>query len=203
MFGLIPGHKVLMKLFRIATLLIISFYLQGQLSASWAKNLVSAEPIIETSPSAILATATGVVTLRTKRKNFPEDLIDLFTGSASKLPKQKKITVSGSYSGGSVLDLVEVSDTEPEYSFQVAVLSSVMSSSTTKLVSEVQSLQSVEMTYTNANNIPDVIESANHRFTSKKITNKRLNDMGTLSGSFSESGAQGRFLIKLDFTTAE
>lgn len=141
--------------------------------------------------------------MRTKRKNFPEDLINLFTGSESKLPKQKKITVSGSYSGGSVLDLIEVSDTELEYSFQVAVLSSVMSSSTTKLVSEVQSLQSVEMTYTNANNIPDVVESANHRFTSKQITNKRLNDMGTLSGSFSESGAQGRFFIKLDFTTAE
>ena len=203
MFWVLPGHKVLMKIFRIATLLVLGFYLQGQFNASMAMKLVSAEPIVETSPSATLATATGVVTLRTKRKKFPEDLIDLFTGSGSKLPKQKKIKVAGSYSGGSVLDLIEVSETEPEYSFQVAILSSVMSSSTTKLVSEVQQLQSVDMTYTNANNIPDLVESANHIFTSKKITNKRLNDKGTLSGVFAEAGARGRFLIKLDFTAAE
>ncbi|MDD9897571.1 MAG: hypothetical protein OXU45_01085 [Candidatus Melainabacteria bacterium] len=146
-----------------------------------------------------LADVTGVVLLKAQRKKFPDNLLNLFTGSSGKLPKQRKLKVSGEYKGGSVVTVVEVAKTgEPEFSFEIPVISSVMSSTSTKLVKETSKVESVTMTFTNANNVASVVDSASHKFISKS-TSKRLSNKATASGSFTQQGAKGRFALKLDF----
>lgn len=191
-----------MKKTGIVALLLITISLPFNFGQIYASVIESTNTTVTTEK---IANVTGIVTLKVMRKRFPENLIDLFAGTDSKLMKQKKISVTGEYNGGSVVNMVsvEADGKNSEYSFEFPILASIMTSTSTKLISEITRFQSVQMTFTNSNDVPDVIDEATNKFEAKKVTNKRLGQAGILQGSFAEAGAKGRFLLKLDFNIEE
>lgn len=178
-------------------LLIISLFLL----IKPAKLFASTSSVETTIGGTKVADVTGVVTLQVQRKTFPEILVDLFAGADTKIRKKKQIKVSGDYTGGSVINLVSVEEDgkASEYSFEIPVISSVMNLTTEKLVKEVSRFQSVQMIFTNANNVPDAVAQTSHKFQAGAISNSRLGADAAVQGSFAEAGAKGRFLLMLDF----
>lgn len=186
---------------------LFTFLLPAQVMnvvASTSDTVTETPSVSDPVSGTKLADVTGVILLKSQRKKFPQNLLNLFTGSSGKLPKTRKLEVSGDYKGGSVVTVVEIAEEgkEAEYSFQIPIITSVMNTASSKLTKGTDKTASVTMTFSNTNNAENTVNSASHKFLSK-ATSKRLDQLGSASGSFSEEGAKGRFILKLDFDITE
>ena len=173
--------------------MIASFFL---LLPSMAKKHRGKHGGKTSSVSSVVATVSGNVTLLAKRRGFPSDLAELYAGNDSAVTfskKGKKINVAGTYTGGDIVAVEEVSSgaaSSDTYSFEMPAIASILETFSSTLSKDSEHSGTLFANF--AGTISKTMSISN-------VVTSREGNKGKLSGNFAKGTAQGRFVLNFDF----
>ncbi len=155
-----------------------------------------------------LSTVTGTVTLLAGSSNFPSSLSAFYKGREKTVNTSetgKVIKVSGSYSDGETVDVVENGSHDASYTFNLPVISSVISGLTKKAQASSASVSAtfsgvLSSTTSASSIISETNVNISKDFDASKITASRKGNKAIIKGSFTQKGSSAKGRFKLTFT---